>query len=77
MFELEMVIIVECEGIIHKETPPRLSRLFGNWLPGDPAYIENLKVYISQGEKRIEITSVLSESDLKMIEKKWLEEQEE
>lgn len=65
---------VECEGVIIPAIKDQFNLCFGNWLPGDPADVENFKVFLTSKSRRIDITSFLDEKEIENLKTEFLNE---
>lgn len=59
---------VQCSGDYVSSRPSRFCKEFGNWLPGEPAHIENFKVFLGD----VEITNQLTKKQLSELETDFL-----
>lgn len=53
---------VEVDGEYRPGTRAHFDREHGNWLPGDPPEIKNLKVSVVRGNRSVDITNVIPNS---------------
>jgi hypothetical protein len=65
-FDIHLAVI--CAGAYIASRPSRFCKELGNWLPGEPAHIENFKVYLND----LEITKQLTEKQLSELESDYL-----
>lgn len=61
-------IEVEIDFKYLKGTDPEYNSRHGNYLPGDPTEINDIKVFIANQGKRIEITKFLGKDEMAEIE---------
>lgn len=68
--QVECKVSIECqiEFDYFKGTEAEYNSRHGNYLPGDPTEISNVKVFLSHVGKRLEITKFLSKSEVAEVE---------
>ncbi len=59
---------VRCEGTYVPARPSKYSSEFGNYLPGEPAHIEDFRVFLGN----LEITNELTKAQLSELETDYL-----
>ena len=69
--EIPMNLTLECQGDYRPGTGDYFNSHMGNWHPGDPEEIDNFKVFLCDGEHRVDITDALSFGQLDELEEKF------
>lgn len=70
---IEIGLECECTGDVTNGTRDYFASVFGNWLPGDPTEVKDIRVTCGG----VDLTSVLSHSQTEEIEQALLEVNQE
>lgn len=66
--ELKVPLSILVDFDFQKERPEQFKGEYGNYLPGDPATIKNLRVSLQHIGKTIDITKFLDKNEIAAIE---------
>lgn len=71
--ETEITISIVCDGKFVRGTKEIFDKSFGNWLPPESPEIEDFKVFLVKGDKKLDITDFLTEHEQRQIYSEYIE----